>query len=101
MSLYRFSLFSVFAIAVTLSSIAKASDGVIHFMGAIVDDACNVTNTESSIQTRCYRNGKVLTQTAPINQTTSETALPRQIGWSKIETINDKENLKVLTITYR
>lgn len=64
MSLYRFSLFSVFAIAVTLSSIAKASDGVIHFMGAIVDDACNVTNTESSIQTRCYRNGKVLTQTA-------------------------------------
>lgn len=100
MSLYRSFLFFTTAITLMLSAYASAVDGVIRFIGGIVDSDCNISQIQSSLQASCYRNGKVFRQTTTINESNGKVFLPENLGWTQIEPVDEEKNLKLLTINY-
>lgn len=100
MSLYRSFLFLTTAITLMFSAYIHASDGVIHFIGSVVDSDCNISQIQSSLQASCYRNGKVYRQTTTINESNGKVLLPENLGWTQIEPVGEEKNLKLLTINY-
>jgi len=100
MSLYRSFLFLTTAMTLTFSAYTSAVDGVIHFTGSVVDSDCNISQIQSSFQASCYRDGKVIRQTASINESDGKVLLPDNLGWTQIEPVGEEKNLKLLTINY-
>ena len=100
MSLYRSFIFLTTVITLVFSICSSAADGVIHFIGSVVDGGCHISQAESSIQASCYRDGKMIRQTTEINEYNGRVVLPENLGWTKIEPIGKENNLKLLSINY-
>ncbi|WP_324117654.1 hypothetical protein [Buttiauxella sp.] len=80
---------------------AQASDGVIHFQGAIVEGPCHLSSQEQSVAFTCERNGKPVVQTVAFNQLNnfkpdSDVPLTTHIHY-----LDAQHKLAVLEVTYR
>ncbi|NLS55040.1 hypothetical protein [Hafnia alvei] len=100
MSLYRLFLFLTTAVTLMFSAYTYAVDGVIHFTGSVVESDCNISQIQSSVQASCYRDGRVISQTRPINESNGKVLLPKDLGWTQIVPVGKEKNLKLLTINY-
>lgn len=80
---------------------AHASDGVIHFQGAIVEEPCQFKALEQSVKLSCAQNGKPVVQTVTLNQLDnfkpkSDAQLTTQIHY-----LDAHQKLAILEVTYR
>lgn len=106
MNVSRLSMF--FAVGLGLPFLGSAvtpvhavSTGVIHFVGRIVEDGCDVALEKNHVKTRCERNGKEESLSRPISQIgTRPFELPISVGTSQLRWINENHTLGVVTINY-
>lgn len=83
---------------------ASASDpqgGVIHFVGSIVEDPCDIAETTQHISMSCYRNGKVNTATVSYQQVMNGRQLNDDRTTVSMRYINPQKTLGIVTVAYR
>ena len=87
----------------TLSTIAQAQDratsGRIHFIGSIVEGACNVVPQRQTLQVTCYRNGekKMHQMVVP---TSGHSLSMQSLGAVSQRTLPGHPELREVTISY-
>ena len=99
-SLKRSMLLPVFVLFFPMLN-ANASDGVIHFQGAIVEDPCHFAVQEQSVKISCQQNGKPVAQTVAFNQLNNfkpnnDVPLTTQIHY-----LDAQHRLAIMEVTYR
>lgn len=77
---------------------AQAASGMITFSGAIVNESCQVNNSNENINVKCYSDGKIQSTTAPINASNINftEGQVKNIKW-----INDEHTLGIMNVVYR
>lgn len=80
---------------------AQASEGVIHFRGAIVESPCNFAPQQQSTELTCSENGKRVVRTVALNKLNNYTPQSDVPLSTKIHYLNAQRNLAVLEVTYR
>jgi type 1 fimbria pilin len=91
----------IVSFAASSAQSARSTSGTITFYGAIVDSPCDTAFIDSTITTRCYRNGQTLTQRQTVSARMPLTArLPGNLASSRMEWLNPQRNLGILTVTY-
>ncbi|AJI94108.1 hypothetical protein BD65_780 [Yersinia ruckeri] len=79
-----------------------ANTGTVSFTGAIVDTSCQFEVVVQTLETQCYRNGKIFNQRQVITADSAMTSqLPANVGTSKTEWLNKQHSLAIVTISYR
>ncbi|CNE15757.1 hypothetical protein QVN42_06365 [Yersinia nurmii] len=79
-----------------------ATSGIVRFTGSIVDAPCQIDFSAQTLATRCYSNGKNLSQRQVITAGMDTTSnLPGNLGTSEIQWLNKERNLAIVTINYR
>lgn len=107
MKISRLSMFFAVGLGLPLfvsvvTPVHAVSTGVIHFVGVIVEDGCDVALEKNHVKTRCERNGKEESLSRPISQisSTRPSELPVSVGTSQLKWINESHTLGVFTINY-
>lgn len=86
---------------VSLTAFAqKAPDGVIHFIGAVVEDACTVENSQTHVAFSCYRDGKFNRQTLAVNHM-NEVSLKAANATAQMKWLDNAHRLGVLQVDYQ
>lgn len=80
---------------------AYASDGVIHFQGAIVEDGCNLLHQGLAVKFSCQQNGKPAVQTVAFNQLNHFTPNSDAPFSTKMHYLDTQHKLAVVEVTYR
>jgi len=99
--------FAVFCFSSTLISGAAlaqsstAQGGVIHFVGAIVEDPCNIATNSRHISMSCYRSGQVQTSTISYQQALNGRAMSNDAANISMRYINPQKTLGILTVDYK
>ncbi|SNY60247.1 hypothetical protein [Enterobacter sp. CC120223-11] len=91
---------ALFAGAVSASS-TQAQGGVIHFVGAIVEDPCNIGTRAQHISMSCYRNGEVHTSTISYQQAAAGKMVNNDAATVSMRYINPQKTLGIVTVDYR
>jgi type 1 fimbria pilin len=79
---------------------AHASDGVVRFQGAIVDDGCHLSPQEKSVKFSCPQSGKPVVQNIAFNQLNNFKTGKLPFS-TKLHYLNEKRTLAILEVTYR
>lgn len=89
--------------ALTLSTMAQAQDratsGRIHFVGSIVEGACNAEPQRQTLQVTCYRNGKKQMQQMVV-PTSGDSLSMQSLGSVSQRTLPGHPELREVTISY-
>lgn len=91
---------ALFAGAATASS-SQAQGGVIHFVGAIVEDPCNIGIGGQHIALSCYRDGQVHTSTVSYHQATAGERVNNDTATVSMRYLNSQKTLGIVTVEYR
>uniref|UniRef100_UPI0011E687BB type 1 fimbrial protein n=1 Tax=Serratia marcescens TaxID=615 RepID=UPI0011E687BB len=79
----------------------RVNGGVIHFVGAVVEDPCNIANNPQRISMSCYRDGQMQTSKISYRQAFAGTAVNNDMATVSLQYINPQKTLGVLTVNYR
>lgn len=75
--------------------------GTITFSGKIVDSPCDMSVSDQTMTTRCYRNGETVTRRQTLSRNMPLTArLPGNLATSRMEWLNPQRSLGIMTVTY-
>lgn len=81
---------------------AGTTGGVIHFVGAIVEEPCLINVGNSTTNTQCYRNGHNYTSSQTLaNVDGRSKELPLNIGTTEMKWIDQQHKLAIMTVAYR
>ncbi|MDX6022683.1 type 1 fimbrial protein [Scandinavium sp. V105_16] len=79
----------------------QVNGGVIHFVGSIVEDPCNIATRSEQISLSCYRKGKMQTSTISYQQATVGKLMNNEMATVSMRYINPQKTLGVVTVAYR
>lgn len=79
---------------------ASASSGIIHFRGAIVEEACRIKPDEASVHVSCYRDGKHQRETQPL-VSYMKINMMQSIASTQLYPVAGHPDLQILQVTYR
>jgi hypothetical protein len=97
----RKALPALFIVATSWSLQANAAQGgIIHFRGAIVEDPCNISPSTDNISFRCLRDGGMKTSVYSLHQAEQGVRNNANLSAVKMDYINPKKTMAVLTVTY-
>lgn len=89
--------------ALTLSTMAQAQDratsGKIHFIGSIVEGACNAVPQREALQVTCYRNGERQTHQMVV-PTSGDSLFMQSFGAVSQRTLPGHPELREVTVSY-
>jgi type 1 fimbria pilin len=91
------ALFSGVAMAAT----SGAQGGVIHFVGSIVEDPCNISTGSQHIAMHCNRAGQVHTSAISFQQAATGQVVNNEAATVSMRYINPQKTLGIVTIAYR
>ncbi|ECG8590422.1 type 1 fimbrial protein [Salmonella enterica subsp. salamae] len=77
----------------------KATSGVIHFHGEVVEGSCSVAPISDVISVSCFRSGAMRTQNITRTRIASST-LPQEISSVTESDINQHPELHMLIVNY-
>jgi type 1 fimbria pilin len=83
------------------ASSTNAQGGVIHFVGAIVEDPCNVTTRAQQISMSCYRDGKMRTSNVSYQQAMTGKPVNNDAATVSMRYLNVQKTLGIVTVDYR
>lgn len=86
---------------VAMASSSQTQGGVIHFVGAIVEDPCNIGTTSQHISMSCYRDGQVRTSTISYQQAVSGKPVNNEAATVSMRYLNSQKTLGIVTVDYR
>lgn len=84
-----------------MASSSQTQGGVIHFVGAIVEDPCNIGASSRQISMSCYRNGQVQTSTISYEQAVSGKPVNNEAATVSMRYLNSQKTLGIITVDYR
>lgn len=79
---------------------SQTQGGVIHFVGAIVEDPCNISPGSQQVALHCYRNGQMQTSTVSYQQAMSGKSV-NDLATVSMRYINPEKTLGIVTVAYR
>ena len=89
--------------ALTLSAMAqaqnRATSGTIHFVGSIVEGACNAEPQRKALQVTCYRNGEKQMHQMVV-PTSGDSLSMQSFGSVSQRTLPGHPELREVTISY-
>lgn len=98
MNTYKLTCVALLTTFLTFSPYGiSASNGVIHFSGAIVDSGCSVATSQQDVSVGCYNNGKTTYTKTSVHA--SKIDFPSG-KISKIKWIDANKKLGIITVTY-
>lgn len=80
---------------------SQTQGGVIHFVGAIVEDPCQVATGQQNIAMHCYRDGKMHTSTISYQQAMAGKLVNDDSANVSLHYLNPQKTLGIVTIVYR
>ncbi|POT57764.1 hypothetical protein C3432_07405 [Citrobacter amalonaticus] len=93
---------SVFAFFSVSSFAAHGSQGgVIHFVGQIVEPPCEVSSEQGRLEMSCERDGRIQRHRFSPQRVSSATQYFQQIASVKMQYLNERKNLAIMSIEYR
>jgi type 1 fimbria pilin len=98
---YALCLSSTLLTGVATAASTQVQGGVIHFVGAIVEDPCNIANNSHQISMSCYRDGRMQTSAISYQQATTGTAVNNDMATVSMRYINPQQTLGIVTVAYR
>lgn len=84
-----------------LASSSTAQGGVIHFVGAIVEDPCNIATHTRHIAMSCYRSGQVQTSTISYQQAATGRSVNNDMATVSMHYLNAEKTLGIVTVNYK
>ncbi|RLM28252.1 hypothetical protein BIY29_00945 [Brenneria alni] len=75
---------------------ASSSSGIIRFVGAIVEPACEVSSLSQTVTAQCWRQGEMHTSTAA--QWDKPNMLPQKMGYMESRSL--APNAKLIVVNY-
>ncbi len=97
LSLCGLSLFSIFSPACS----ASGADGVIHFVGSVVEDSCDFSHNQRRVMVDCPVGSRRVKQSiavADINTANIASNVPATV---QLRYLDDSKKLAVLSVVYR
>ncbi|ADO48990.1 fimbrial protein domain-containing protein [[Enterobacter] lignolyticus] len=91
---------ALFSAGVQASS-PPAQGGVIHFVGQIVEDPCDIATSSQAVSLRCMRNGKVSTTAISYQQAEAGTAMSNNIASISMHYLNPQHTLATVIVDYK
>lgn len=79
---------------------SQAQGGVIHFIGSIVEDPCNISPGAQHVSMQCYRDGKMRTSTISYHQAMDGRNVD-DLASVSMRYINPQKTLGIVTVDYR
>jgi len=98
---YALCLSSALYTGVSTAASAPVNRGVIHFVGSIVEDPCNIGARSEQISLSCYREGQVHTSTISYQQATVGKIVNNDMASVSMRYINPQKTLGIVTVVYR
>jgi len=86
---------------VATSTTSQAQGGVIHFVGSIVEDPCNISTGSQHISMSCHRAGQVQTSAISFQQAATGHVVNNEAATVSMRYINPQKTLGIVTIAYR
>lgn len=80
---------------------SETQGGVIHFVGAIVEDPCNVTTRSQQISMSCYRDGIMHTSNVSYRQAITGKLVNNDAATVSMRYLNVQKTLGIVTVDYR
>lgn len=84
-----------------LAESSSAQGGVIHFVGAIVEDPCNIATTSNHIAMSCYRSGQMQTSTISYQQAAYGKSVNGDVASVSMHYLNAQKTLGIVTVDYK
>lgn len=84
-----------------LATSSTAQGGVIHFVGAIVEDPCNIATNTQHIAMSCYRAGQVQTSTISYQQASYGKSVNNDMATVSMHYLNPEKTLGIVTVNYK
>ena len=84
-----------------LAQTSTAQGGVIHFVGAIVEDPCNIGTSSQRISMSCYRSGQMQTSTVSYQQAVNGRSVNNDMATVSMRYINPQKTLGIVTVDYK
>ena len=84
-----------------LAQTSTAQGGVIHFVGSIVEDPCNIATNSRNISLSCYRSGKMQTSTISYHQAAYGKSVNNDAASVSMRYINPQKTLGIVTVDYK
>ncbi|WP_330982081.1 MULTISPECIES: type 1 fimbrial protein [Enterobacterales] len=84
-----------------LATSSTTQGGVIHFVGAIVEDPCNIAANTRHIAMSCYRAGQVKTSTISYQQASTGKPVDNDVAAISMHYLNTEKTLGIVMVDYK
>lgn len=93
------SLAAAFVAAVTLTPVCTAN--VIHFIGRIVEDPCNITPDARALTVSCPQNNRMSVQQVSYKEALDGRVNAADLATVSMKYINPEKSLAIVQVDYR
>lgn len=87
--------------AAAQASSPPAQGGVIHFVGQIVEDPCDIATNSHAVSLRCMRNGQVSTTAISYQQAVAGKTMTNDIASISMRYLNPQRTLATVIVDYK
>ncbi|MBV8044922.1 type 1 fimbrial protein [Pluralibacter sp.] len=84
-----------------LASSPPAQGGIIHFVGQVVEDPCDIATNSHAVSLRCLRNGQVSTTAISYQQAEAGKTMTNDVASISMRYLNPQHTLATVIVDYK